>query len=208
MTAEIDYYFTCISPFSYFGHQAIGDVAKRHGARLNLRPFRLGQVFQSSGAVPLAQRPVPRQRYRMLELQRIAAMRGLPVNLKPAHFPADPALADATVAALVDQGADAFDYLDSLYRTVWVDEANVADDAVIAERLERAGFDAAAVIAAARSAKVTGIVDANTEAAIAAGALGSPTYVLNGEVFWGQDRVEHVDHALTTGRAPFSADMA
>ncbi|MAW85027.1 MAG: disulfide bond formation protein DsbA [Phyllobacteriaceae bacterium] len=208
MTAHIDYYFTCISPFSYFGHQAIGAVARRHGAVLDLRPFRLGTVFQTSGAVPLAQRPVPRQRYRMLELQRIAAMRNLPVNLKPAHFPTDPALADATVAALVEDGADAFAYLDSLYRAVWVDELNVADDAVLADRLEKAGFDAAAIIARARGEAVNALVDANTEAAIAAGALGSPTYVLNGEVFWGQDRVEHVDHALATRRGPFFADMA
>ena len=208
MTAHIDYYFTCISPFSYFGHQAIGDVARRHGARLNLRPVRLGEVFETSGALPLARRPLPRQRYRMLELQRIAAMRDLPVNLKPAHFPTDPTLADATVAVLVDEGADAFAYLDSLYRAVWVDEANVADDAVIADRLGAAGFDASAILAKARGEAAIALVSANTEAAIAAGAIGSPSYVLNGEVFWGQDRVEHVDHALATGRGPFFANMA
>lgn len=208
MTTAIDYYFTCISPFSYFGHRAIGAVSARHGATLNLKPFRLGAVFQTSGALPLGQRPVSRQRYRMLELQRISEMRGLPVNLKPKHFPADPSLADATVAALVADGRDPFDYVESLYRVVWVDEADIADEAVIADRLGKAGFDAAGVIARARSGLVTGIIDVNTEEAIAAGALGSPSYVLNGEVFWGQDRIDYLDRALETGRKPFSADMA
>lgn len=205
MTAVIDYFFTCISPFSYFGHQAIRDVADRHGARLNLRPMKLGEVFATSGAVPLAQRTPARQRYRLIELQRISDMRGLPVNLKPAFFPADATLADATVAALVLEGADPFDYLTSLYRVVWTDEANIADEAVVAARLAVAGFDAGRIIDAARGEAVTAAVAANTEAAIAAGAMGSPSYVLNGEVFWGQDRVEYLDHALKTGRAPFLA---
>ena len=112
------------------------------------------------------------------------------------------------VQLLLDEGADAFAYLDSLYRAVWVDEANVADDAVIADRLGAAGFDASAILAKARGEAAIALVSANTEAAIAAGALGSPSYVLNGEVFWGQDRVEHVDHALATGRGPFFANMA
>lgn len=205
MTRQIDYFFTCISPFSYFGHRAFHEVADRHGARINYRPVRLGDVFASSGALPLAQRTPARQRYRFIELQRIAAMRGLPVNLKPAFFPADPSLGDATVAALVLKGEDPFVYLDALYRTVWVDEANIADEAVIASRLAACGFDAGEILAEAKSEAMGEQVRRNSEDAVAAGAMGSPTYVLNGEPFWGQDRIDYLDQALASGRRPFTA---
>ena len=205
MTRHIDYFFTCISPFSYFGHRAFHEVAGRYGARINYRPVRLGEVFASSGALPLAQRTPARQRYRLIELQRIADMRGLPVNLKPAFFPADPSLGDGTVAALVLRGEDPFEYLDALYRTVWVDEADIADEAVIASRLAACGFDAGAILAEAKSDAVGTQIRRNSEDAVAAGAMGSPTYLLNGEPFWGQDRIDYLVQALASGRRPFTA---
>jgi 2-hydroxychromene-2-carboxylate isomerase len=96
---EIDYYFTAISPWVYIGHAAIRAVAERHGVRLNAKPVILGDVWEASGAVPLAQRSAIRQRYRFLELQRYAELRGLPMKYKPA--PADASLADLSVAAIV-----------------------------------------------------------------------------------------------------------
>ena len=203
MAAKIDYFFTCISPFSYLGHQAIQEVARRQGVQLSCRPMRLGEVFATSGAVPLAQRTEARKRYRLVELQRIAEFRGLPINLKPAFFPADPSLGDATVASLAATGADPLDYMDALYRAVWVDDANVADEGVVAARLTECGHDAAAIIAAARSEAMQEAIVRNTADAVAAGAMGSPTYVLNGEPFWGQDRIEYLDRALSIRRAPF-----
>ncbi|MCB1381576.1 MAG: 2-hydroxychromene-2-carboxylate isomerase [Notoacmeibacter sp.] len=205
MARQIDYFFTCVSPFSYFGHRALHDVARKHGAHINYRPVRLGDVFASSGAVPLAQRTPARQRYRLIELQRIAGMRGLPINLKPAFFPADPSLADATVVALVLGGKDPFSYIESLYRVVWVDDCDVADEAVVASRLTACGFDASAVLAGARTTAVADAITRNSQDAVAAGAMGSPTYVLDGEPFWGQDRIGYLDHALTTGRPAFTA---
>lgn len=205
MTARIDYFFTIISPFTYLGHQAICAVADKHGAKLVFRPVNLGEVFATSGALPLPQRPPARQRYRLLELQRIAELRGLPINLKPAHFPVDPTLADNTINALVANGQDPRDYMFQLFQAVWVHEENVADESVLARYLISSGFDAAAILDQAKSAETGAMRSANTADAIEAGALGSPSYVLNGEVFWGQDRIDYIDHALTTGRGPFSA---
>lgn len=202
MSAVIDYYFFSASPFTYLGHDAIRDVAKAHGAELNYKPVNLFDVWEVSGAVPPPKRPPVRQRYRLVEIERIAAFRGLPVNPKPAHFPVDATLADLTVAALVDDGVDAGDYMASLFRAVWADEKNIADEAVLAELLSQHGQDASAVLEKAKSEPVAAIRAQNTKDAVASDAVGVPAYVLNGEVFWGQDRVEHVAHALETGRKP------
>lgn len=202
MAKTIDYYFTCISPFSYLGHQAIIDVAAKHGAALTYRPVALGGLWAESGAVPLGQRPVVRQQYRLVELQRVAAYRGLPITPKPAHFPVDPTLADHTVIAILEAGGDPGAYVGAVFAAIWTEEKNISEEGVLAGLLTANGFDADAILASARSEAVAAVRAKNTADAVVVGAVGAPAYVVDGEAFWGQDRVELVDHMLATGRAP------
>ncbi|MBV6659081.1 MAG: 2-hydroxychromene-2-carboxylate isomerase [Devosiaceae bacterium] len=201
---SIDYFFTLISPFSYLGHKAFLAVAGKHGAAVRYRPFNLFDVFKTSGAVPVPQRPASRQAYRLIELQRIAHFRDLPLTLKPKHWPTNPALADGAVQAIADGGGDPSDYMFRAFQACWVEDRDIADEATVAELLTAAGHDAAAVIAIAQSEAVVAERASNTEAAIAAGAVGAPVYTLAGEPFWGQDRIEYLDHALASGRGAFS----
>ena len=201
--AEIDYYFTSSSPWVYLGHAAIRAVAQRHGARLNPRPVQLGGVWEISGAVPLAQRTPTRQRYRFLELQRFAELRSLPIVYRPKAAPLDPTLADLTVAAILVDGGDPLDFMASLFSAFWAEDRNIADEAVVAALLEQHGLDPAAVMARAGSDAAAALRRENTQAAIAADAIGVPAYVLDGEVFWGQDRIDLLDRALSSGRAPY-----
>ena len=201
--AAIDYYFTLVSPFSYLGHRAFLDLAEAKNTTVRYRPVMLGKVFENSGAVPLAQRPKPRQDYRFLELQRWRARRGVPLNLKPKHFPTNPALADKSVVALVEAGSDPGAYAESVFRACWAEERDIADRGVLAEKLAAAGHDSEAVLRAAESEAAQRIYEANTAEAIRINAIGSPTYVLNGEVFWGQDRLDLLADALESSRAPF-----
>ncbi|TCD16518.1 2-hydroxychromene-2-carboxylate isomerase [Oricola cellulosilytica] len=203
MTQAIDYYFYSASPFTYLGHKAITEVAARHGARLNYKPVNLMGLWEVSGAVPPAKRPPVRQRYRLVELARVADFRGLPINIKPAHFPVDATLADLTVAAIADPGGDPNGYMATLFSACWAEDKNLADEAVLRELLSAAGHDADGVIEHAKTDKIAAIRARNTEEAIAADAVGVPAFVLNGEVFWGQDRIEYIDQALTSGRGPF-----
>ena len=203
MAAQIDYYFTASSPWVYLGHAAIRAVAARHGARLNPKPVVLGGVWQVSGGVPLAQRTPTRQRYRLLELQRYAELRGLPIVYRPKFAPLDASLADLCIAAILLERRDPLDFMGSLLSAFWVEDRNIGDEAVIAALLAQAGFDPAEVIAAARSDEAASLRKENTGQAIAADAIGVPAYVLNGEVFWGQDRIELIDRALSSGRAPY-----
>lgn len=203
MTATIHYYFSSISPFAYMGHAKIIEVAHAHGAELLARPVDLAVVWASSGSVPLGQRSATRQRYRMVELQRVADFRGLPINPKPKFFPIDPAPADHATAALVAAGADPLGFMGRIFSSVWVDDADVSDESVIAACLEAEGHDADRILAAARVPETAAMRRSYSEEAVAADAIGVPTYVLNGEAFWGEDRIEHLDHALATGRGPF-----
>lgn len=204
MPRSIDYYFYSASPFTYLGHAAIRDVAKAHGAKLNYKPVNLFGLWEVSGAVPPPKRPPVRQRYRLVEIERVASFRGLPVNVKPAHWPVDATLADLTIAAIAEAGDDPGAYMGAVFSACWAEDRNIADEALLSELLAAAGHNATAVLDRARSDEVAAVRARNTEEAIAADAIGVPAYVLDGEVFWGQDRIEHLDHMLKTGRTPIA----
>jgi 2-hydroxychromene-2-carboxylate isomerase len=205
--ATIDYYFTSASPFTYLGHQPLRAVAEKHGAQINVKPVNLLGIWEISGAVMPAKRPPVRQRYRFVELQRIADYRGVPINPKPKYFPVNATLADCSVIALTEAGHDPLSYMERLFAGVWVNEEDIADEAVLARFLKAEGADAEAVLAAAREQQIADIRARNTEDAIAADVVGVPAYVLNGECFWGQDRVEYLDHALASARRAFTSQV-
>lgn len=204
--AQIDYYYLSISPFTYLGHQEILRVAEKHGAQLNYKPVDHFKIWEISGAVPPGKRPLVRQRQRFVELQRMAEYRKLPINIRPDFFPTDPQLADKTVIALVKDGHNPAAYMSKIFSAAWVENKNIADQDLITGLLQSSGFDAQDIISKAQSDEVDAIREQNTQDAIDADALGVPTYVLNGEAFWGQDRIEQLDDALSSGRAPFTAE--
>ncbi len=204
MSKTIDYFFSTISPFAYLGHRELMAIAARTGATVNFRPFSIGGVWEKSGSVPLAQRSATRQRYRFIELQRIAWQRDRPFNLKPKHFPTNPERADLCCAALVLAGRDVSGFAHDVGEAVWARDLDIADEAVLAELLAANGHDGAAVLAASKGPEATQLRSDNTQAANEADAVGAPAYVYKGEVFWGQDRLEMLEAMIASGRAAFT----
>ncbi|MEL6435400.1 MAG: 2-hydroxychromene-2-carboxylate isomerase [Pseudomonadota bacterium] len=202
MDIQIDYYFYSASPFTYLGHGAICAVAKKHSATLVPKPVNLFALWEISGAVPPGKRPPVRQRYRFVEIERVALFRGLPINVKPAFFPVDATLADQAIIAVAEAGGDALAFMADIFAAVWAKNLNIADEAVVADILAAHGHDGAAIIAAAKLEAVAAIRERNSADALAADAVGVPAYVAEGEVFWGQDRIDMLDHMLETGRSP------
>ncbi|HLH51516.1 MAG TPA: 2-hydroxychromene-2-carboxylate isomerase [Roseiarcus sp.] len=208
MSRRIDYFFSLVSPWAYIGHRLFVGLARRHGADIAYRPVALNEVFAETGGLPLAKRHPARQAYRMVELQRWREKRGLKFHLRPKHWPFDANLANCAVLAIVQAGGDPAGFAQSAFAAIWEHEDNLGDRAVLARLVGDAGFDAAKILAAAQSAEILAAYDRNRVEAIALGAFGSPCYVLNGEVFWGQDRLELLDDALKSGRPPYSATPA
>lgn len=203
MSAKIDFYFTVISPWAYLGLDPFLDVAAKHGADVTYRPVNLGPVFESSGGLPLGKRHPARQNYRLIEMQRWREKRGRTLNLAPKHFPTNPGLADSMIIALADTGADPADLVRKCFESVWANDLDVADETTMKGIADGLGLDGAALIEAARSQSVQKQYDANRDLAIETEIIGSPCYVLNGEPFWGQDRIGLLDDALASERAPF-----
>jgi len=205
MPAVIDYYLTSVSPFTYLGHQTFRAIAHKHGVSVRVKPVNLGPVFENSGVLPIAKRPPVRLRYRLIELQRVANYRGMPIHTKPKFWPVDPTLADHTIIAVIEAGHDPLSYMDRVFASVWANEEDIADPNTLALHLKAEGFDADAILQKAGSPEAAEIRAGNTQEAIAADAVGVPCWVLNGEPFWGQDRLEYLDQALADGRSPFTA---
>jgi 2-hydroxychromene-2-carboxylate isomerase len=206
MPRTIDYWFTLASPWAFLGHQAFLDLARQHGVTIRYKPVSLGEVFLHTGGLPLGKRHPARQRYRILELQRWREARGIPLKLHPKHWPLPIALPDRTIVAVAESGADPGDYVRRAFTAIWVEERDLKDDATLVALLDGAGHDGDAMLAAAKSDAIGAIYAARAQEAVDANVIGSPCYVLDGEVFWGQDRLPLLDSALKSGRKPYRMD--
>ena len=195
--ATIDYYFNPQSPWTYLGHARFSRLAQQAGAQVRLMPIDLGAVFPVSGGLPLAQRAPQRQAYRLVEMQRFSDHLGIPIRLHPKFFPVPvDAVAQLMVAVDVHDGTEAaMAFCAAVFEALWQHERNLADPEHLATLLAACGLPAERAAEAAHPdirARYTGY----TQQAITAGVFGAPSYVLNGEIFWGQDRLDFLERAL------------
>ncbi len=194
--ARIDYYFVTISPFTYLAGTRLEEIATRHGVAISYKPLDLSALFSRTGGVATAERHPARQEYRLIEIERQAVANGLAVNPKSMFFPTNPAPSSyAIIAAQSAGGGDMGVLVHSILRACWAEEKNVADDEVIKACLSAAGFDPGL----ADSGLLSGaeVYGRNLEDAVSAGVFGAPFYVVgDGARFWGQDRLDELDHYL------------
>ena len=197
MSHHVDYFFAPQSPWTYLGHARFADMARRHGAVVNVKPVDLGKVFPVSGGLPLPKRAPQRQAYRLVDLKRFSEHLKLPLNLHPRFFPvaADDAARVVTAVDLHDGSDAAMALTGAVLRAVWAEERNIADPQVLATLLAECGMKGAR-LDEARSPAVEARYQAHTQEAIDAGVFGAPSYVVDGEMFWGQDRLDFVQRRL------------
>lgn len=201
MSITVDYYFTPQSPWAYLGHERFAQIARTAGAMVRLLPVDLGgKVFPISGGLPLGQRAPQRQAYRLLELQRYSDYLDAPLNLKPRYFPVSGDDASRLIIAVdLHDGSDAAMKIGgAIFSAVWMQERHIANEKVLAELLAECGLSAAR-LEQSYSQAVQERYEANTQQAIDAGVFGAPSYVIDGELFWGQDRLDFVERKLKAG---------
>ena len=197
MRHTIDYFLAPQSPWTYLGHERFAALVRETGSAVRVRPMDLGKIFPLSGGLPLPKRAPQRQAYRLLELRRFSEALGVPLNPEPRFFPVagDPAARLITAVAMLD-GADAAMKLTGAVTTaVWAQERDIASMDVLAELLAECGLNAAR-LAQSQQPDVQARYEEHTQAAIDASVFGAPSYVIDGELFWGQDRLDFVARKL------------
>jgi 2-hydroxychromene-2-carboxylate isomerase len=189
MAKQIEFYFDYGSPFSYLADTQLPALAGRTGAEIVFRPILLGGIFKATGnASPIS---IPAKgKYMALELDRWARHYGIEIKMNP-HFPFNTIrLMRGAVAALRQERFAA--YHPQMYRAVWAEGRNVGKEEVLRELLESSGIDPSSI----DGDEIKNELRANTDQAVARGAFGAPTFFVNGEIFWGNDRLDFVEEAL------------
>ena len=200
---EIEYFYSAHSAYAYLGSRRLSEICDANGARLIHRPFDLSPVVEASGAQPFAARSRTHINYYFgREIERWSEMRGVPIlDHRPTHHDNPLTLPNGFLIAAAESGSDVDGLAHAVLEAHWRDDADIADAGALAKIAAGAGFDPASLLTAAISPDIQTIHEENGEEAKARGVLGSPTYFLDGEMFYGQDRLEMLERALTQ---PFS----
>jgi 2-hydroxychromene-2-carboxylate isomerase len=205
---DLHCYYSLSSPWAYLAGPQLQDIVRRHRVRLLLKPYDFQAVVPKTGGVPIRTRPEPRRAYHDLELARWSDYLGMPLVLKPRHYPyekpADPnwnKYAGWMVIAAQDQGLDAFPLSHAILRAVWAEERDIGLAETRRQIADENGYDGAALVAAEQTPRVQELYRTYGDEALALGVFGAPSFVLDGEIFWGQDRLGFVDRALAKKRA-------
>jgi len=200
MSRTIDYYHFLISPWSYLAIKQFNPLRKSHDLVVNYKPIDVMQTFDNMGGLPPGKRHPSRQRFRMDELKRWAAFLDVPMNFTPAFFPADQSLAARMVYAADGASGNekAGDFSDAVLTAVWAEEKNIADEATLVAIADASGLSGQALLEQAKQDSFAQQLQNITDEAHKSDVFGSPTYVIDGELFWGQDRIEFLARRLAS----------
>jgi len=206
MARKLTVYFSLLSPWAYIGHAELQRIVSKHGLQVDYRAVSLMQMFPESGGLPLPKRHPSRQHYRIVELQRWRDKRGLALHIHPKFWPFDAKIADRVVTALTSAGQDPQPFIARAFAATFEAERDLADESTIADLLRDGGYEPL-WLERAKTAEIEGQYQHDLAQALAAEVFGSPSYVLDGEIFWGQDRLDLLDDALKRGRKPYSGEV-
>lgn len=196
MTKSVDFYFDVGSPAAYLAYTQLPAMCAKAGATLNWCPMLLGGVFQATGNHSPATIPA-KGAYMFGDLNRFAARYGVPFVHNP-HFPINTMMLMRAVTGLRMRDDPRFlGFVDAIFKAIWVDQKNMNDLAVVGQVLHNAGFDGAAMMALVSQQEVKDRLKTLTERAVQRGIFGAPTMFVGEQMFWGQDRLDFVQQALT-----------
>lgn len=195
---QINYYLTPISPWAYLGAARFRHIVDSSKADVTIHVVDYGTIFPQSGGLPLPKRAPQRLAYRMAELRRFRDYLGLPLVLEPANFPSQTRLGAHAIMAAIDLGGSyaGLHASEAVMAGLWAEDNNMDDHEDVQNALNRAqdviGHSGKAILDHAQNHADTynEKITADTEKALAENVFGAPSYVVDGEVFWGQDRLD------------------
>jgi 2-hydroxychromene-2-carboxylate isomerase len=195
MTKAVEFYFDVGSPAAYIAWTQMPKLAQEMQAEVQYRPFLLGGVFQATGNRSPTEVPAKGQ-YLLDDLARHARRYGVEFRHNP-HFPINTLALMRMALGLQMREPDRMrPFVDAVYRAIWVDSKNMNDPATVASVLQQAGFDPEALLALASDPAVKDKLKQQTQDAVSRGVFGAPTFFVNNQMFWGQDRLDFVKEQL------------
>ncbi|MFL1391671.1 2-hydroxychromene-2-carboxylate isomerase [Pseudomonas tritici] len=196
MSKTLEFFFDLGSPATYLAYTQLPALCAATGAQLVYQPMLLGGVFKATGnASPIT---VPAKgRYMFDDLARYAHRYNVPLKFNP-HFPINTLMLMRAVTGIQLHQPERFDdFVDCLFRALWVEGRHLGDREVVAAVLAEHGFDPEKVLALANDEAVKAALKDNTEQAVKRGVFGAPSMFVGSQLFFGQDRLEFVREALS-----------
>jgi len=198
MAAPIDFYFDFSSPYGYLASERIDDIAGRHGRNTTWRPFLLGAVFKVVGTAPLLDYPMKGD-YARRDMVRTARLMKIPFGIPPG-FPSASIAACRAFYWLADHQPElAKPFARAVYRRYFADTKPIEPASNVIEVAGALGIEAGAITAALQDNTVKERLKAEVDGAMKRGVFGSPYIIVDGEPFWGADRLDQVERWLETG---------
>lgn len=194
----IEYFYAPHSVFAYIGSKKLMDICKASGRTLRHRPISLDTVIKAVGSASFAQRNKAHRKYFFgREIARWAEFREVPIIGSRPKYHSNPLdLANGMLIAAIEYGADVDALSHAILQAHWRDDADHGDEETLYRIGNSVGMDSGVLLDAALSPEIQSKLQTNTEDAIARSVFGSPTYFVDGDMFYGQDRLEQVEHAL------------
>lgn len=193
---QIDYYFWMNSDWAYLGADRLERIAAKHGISIRYMPVDLPDVYRRTGGQLLSDRAPERQAYRIIELKRWCRTLGIHVNPIPKYMCPNADAASRIVIAADVMKLPIVPLYKAILRAEWCEERDISDPAELLRILSACDLDANAILATANAPDVERLYRKYTDDAVRAGVFGSPSYAFNGELFWGQDRLDMLESAI------------
>ena len=202
---QLDFYFSFISLWSYIGSLPFQDLVRRYQLDVTYKPIDLYQVFGATGGKPPKERPLARQAYRWIEMERWQKIRGIALTKQPKFYPAQPSIGHRMLLAAQSQDANVHHFAHLALKAVWADEQNIEDPQTLIALANAGGLDGAALLAQSAQPEFSLQERALTDEALSRNVFGAPFYFYKGEPFWGQDRLDLLERAIQDDAPPSAA---
>lgn len=194
---KVEYYYSVASPFAYLASERFQNLVEKYKIEVDERPFDLvGTVFSNTGGLPVPKRHPSRQKYRIVEIKRIGKKFNIPINTNPKFFPpSDPHLPAKFVIAAAQMGKKLI-FGSECLKYLWSLEKDISDLNVLQEICNNLKLNFEEIKKMSLSNDVKNLYEKYSSDAISQDVFGAPSYIFNGEVFWGQDRLDYLEDAI------------
>jgi 2-hydroxychromene-2-carboxylate isomerase len=195
----VEYFMSPGSPWSFMGHQRFIEIVNKFNVNVNMYPVNYGEIFPLSGGVPVSKRPIQRQSIRLQELKRWGDFLKISLNPEPKFFPSKSLLPSLIIiASQLKKTNQAFDLANNIMSALWVENLNIDDEDTLINILKKMDLDADEILNYAKTKECEDAMKSGTRLAIEKGVFGAPTYIVNDQIYWGQDRLDFVERHLSS----------